>query len=125
MREMSRRRSTTVKLSAIDILIKKDMQDGERDRQRNTDNFSFFVLMTFNIIVASVPYGKIPEYIANIAGSTTVPFLQFLLPGSLYFYFLRKFGVTQADEKYNMVNFLVRFIFGRTFSFIFAMLGLM
>jgi hypothetical protein len=31
--------------------------------------------MTFNIIVASVPYGKIPEYIANIAGSTTVPFL--------------------------------------------------
>ena len=50
---MSRRRSTTVKLSAIDILIKKDMQDGERDRQRNTDNFSFFVLMTFNIIVAT------------------------------------------------------------------------
>lgn len=125
LRDMSRRRSTTVKLSAIEILIRKDMQDGERDRQRNTNNFSFFVLMTFSIIVASVPYGKIPEYIANIAGSTTVPFLQFLLPGSLYFYFLRKSGVTQADEKYNRWNFLVRFIFGRTFSFIFAMLGLM
>lgn len=32
LRDMSRRRSTTVKLSAINILIKKDMQDGERDR---------------------------------------------------------------------------------------------
>ena len=92
-REMSRR-STGIKLSAIDILINKDIKDSARDRQENTDNFSFAMLMTFNIIIACLPMGKLPEYIANIAGSTTVPFLQFMLPGCLYFYFLSKVGIT-------------------------------
>jgi hypothetical protein len=69
--------------------------------------------------------GKVPVYIANIAGSTTVPFLQFVLSGSLYYYFLKKEGITQTDESYNQSNCLVRFIFGRTFAKIFIILGIL
>ena len=85
------------------------------------------MLLAFNLIIATIPSSKLPEYIANICGSTTVPFLQFVLPGSLYYYYQKKYGVSLQDESYSGKSFkeiLKRFIFGKTFAQVFSLLGM-
>jgi hypothetical protein len=84
-------------------------------------------------MLACLPVERLTVYIANICGSSTVPFLQFALPGILYFLYLKKLGEPERLQEYYMLKkqksfsgvrtWIKSFIFGKSFSIIFMMLG--
>jgi hypothetical protein len=69
------KRDTLKKLKAIDRMAEKELKDFAKYKQENVDNLTFALLVTFNLIIACLPSKKLPEYISNICGSSTVPFL--------------------------------------------------
>lgn len=109
------------------------IKEARKAKDNNVDNFSFMCLFTFNIILACSPVEKLSTYISNVCGSSTVPFLQFALPGILYYLYLKKCGESERLQHYSSVinqggfrGFIVsikRFIFGKTFSVLFMMVG--
>lgn len=91
------------------------------------DNLTFFLLFSFNIFLACIPIEKLTTYISNVCGSTTVPFLQFTLPGFLYYMYLQQYGRTKDQEYYKLKKakaYIHRIIFGKSFSVLFIFLGL-
>ncbi|TNV83189.1 hypothetical protein FGO68_gene8897 [Halteria grandinella] len=109
------------------------IQEARKAKNNDVDNFSFMCLFTFNICLATVPIEKITTYISNVCGSSTVPFLQFALPGMLYYLYLRKCGETERLQQYNSIirdggvrgfrYTMKKFIFGKTFSVLFMSIG--
>ena len=85
------------------------------------------LLFSFNIFLACISVKNLTTQISMIAGSSTIPFLQFALPGFLYYLYLKKCGGFIDGELYNFKKpkaFIKRFVFGKTFSWIFAILGI-
>jgi hypothetical protein len=64
----------------------------KEEQKKILNDLIFAVLFFSNIVTASSPVLKLSQYIANFCGSTTIPFLQFILPGALFYHFIRKCG---------------------------------
>ena len=122
-------------LEVLDIQFESDkerFQDRYTKDQRKKilNDLIFTLLFFFNIAIACSPVPKLSQYISNVCGSTTVPFLQFVLPGALFYHFAMKCGelneeqTIQHQSKGSIIYWMIRSVSGKKFAMFFVFIGM-